>query len=213
MRGNTVNMLAGQRVQLRPPAAADRREYLALRDASREHLAPWEPTPPPGVHVFGARVFDRILKTACTETSRRFLVLHADSGAIVGQVSLNNIVRGAFQSCHLGYWIGHAHTRKGYMREALSLAITHAFDALNLHRVEANIMPSNKPSKALVKSLAFRYEGLARRYLNIDGDWRDHERWTITREEWDATLVPTERDRGARGAATRRRAERTKRST
>lgn len=64
---------------------------------------------------------------------------------------MNEIVRGPAQSAYLGYWVGAPYTRRGYMTEALPLALSHAFLALGLHRVEANIMPTNRPSLALVR--------------------------------------------------------------
>ncbi len=75
------------------------------------------------------------------------------------------------------------------MREALGLMLTFAFgdpidDGLGLHRLEANIMPENRASLEVVRSLGFRLEGLSRRYLKIAGTWRDHERWALTAEEW-----------------------------
>ena len=70
------------------------------------------------------------------------------------------------------------------MAEALQLAMRHAFRVLKLHRMEANIQPTNRPSIALVKRLGFRLEGYSRRYLKISGRWRDHERWAILREDW-----------------------------
>ena len=179
------------RVMLRVPVGGDREEYLALRDASREHLRAWEPTPPEGMEVFGPQVFDRVLASASTETSKRYLIVMRGWNTIAGQVSLGNIARWPFLSCTVGYWIGAAYVRRGLMREALILALREAFGAMGLHRVEANIVPENEASKALVKSMGFRFEGLAERYLHINGQWRDHERWSLTAEEFpvlDATL-------------------------
>jgi len=133
--------------------------------------------------VFGPQVFERFLASSTTETSRRFLACRVDDGRIVGQVSLGNITRWPFLSCTTGYWIGAAYARRGLMREALTLALRTAFGELSLHRVEANIVPENAASRALVRSLGFRFEGLAERYLHINGRWRDHERWSITSEE------------------------------
>jgi ribosomal-protein-alanine N-acetyltransferase len=70
------------------------------------------------------------------------------------------------------------------MREAVGLVVTHAFHDLGLHRVEANIQPANQPSRALVQSLGFRQEGFSPRYLKINGEWRDHERWAVLADEW-----------------------------
>jgi ribosomal-protein-alanine N-acetyltransferase len=70
------------------------------------------------------------------------------------------------------------------MREGLHLVIDRCFDDLRLHRLEANIQPSNERSIALVRGLGFRKEGLSRRYLKIGGRWRDHERWALLVDEW-----------------------------
>ena len=91
---------------------------------------------------------------------------------------------GPIQSAFLGYWTGAPHVRRGYMTEALQLALRHAFRTLKLHRVEANIIPRNKASKALVKRAGFTREGLSRRYLKIAGRWQDNERWVLLREDW-----------------------------
>ena len=109
-------------------------------------------------------------------------------GAITGCMSINNIVGGVFRNGMLGYWIGAPHVRRGYMGEALQLALRHAFRGLGLHRVEANIMPHNDASIALVKRAGFRLEGLSRKYLKIAGRWSDHERWALLAEEWRPRL-------------------------
>ncbi len=114
------------------------------------------------------------------------LVCRREDGAIAGGVSLNEIVLGAFQSAFLGYWIGAPYKRQGYMSQALPLVLQRAFMTHGLHRLEANIRPENAPSIALVRRAGFRYEGLAERYLKIDGAWRDHEHWVVLAEEWRA---------------------------
>jgi ribosomal-protein-alanine N-acetyltransferase len=108
-------------------------------------------------------------------------------GAVLGVVNLNEIVRGAFDSAYLGYYGFSPHTGQGYMTEGLRLVLRHAFRRLGLHRLEANIQPGNRASRALVRRLGFRREGFSPRYLKIGGPWRDHERWAIVREAW-ATL-------------------------
>src|SRR6266566_1180875 len=81
-------------------------------------------------------------------------------------------------------WIGVRHARQGYMTEALPLALRHAFRTLRLHRVEANILPVNRASLALVRRAGFRREGYSPRYLEIAGRWADHERWALLAEDW-----------------------------
>lgn len=99
-------------------------------------------------------------------------------------VSLNQIFMGPFQNAMLGYWLGVAHTGRGYMTEGLALAVRHAFSDLGLHRVEANIRPENAASLALIRRLGFREEGYSPRYLEIAGVWADHVRFAMTVEDW-----------------------------
>ena len=97
----------------------------------------------------------------------------------MGVINLNEIVRGCFQSAYLGYYIGAPYAGQGYMREALMLVSEYAFHDLELHRLEANIQPQNLVSIALARSVGFRYEGYSPRYLKINGEWCDHERWAV----------------------------------
>jgi [ribosomal protein S5]-alanine N-acetyltransferase len=97
---------------------------------------------------------------------------------------VSEIVRGNFQSAYLGYYAFTPHARQGLMTEGLTLVVSEAFRRLGLHRLEANIQPSNAASRRLVRRLGFRREGLSRRYLVIAGRWRDHERWAILAEDW-----------------------------
>ena len=98
---------------------------------------------------------------------------------IVGDIAFSNIVRGAFQSCHLGYKIDGSEINKGLMTEALERAIRYAFEDLKLHRIEANIMPRNVRSIRVVEKLGFVNEGLSRKYLKIAGVWEDHLHYVL----------------------------------
>jgi len=95
-------------------------------------------------------------------------------GDVIGSIALNNIVRGAFQSCHLGYKMDQNNINKGYMTEALEKVIAYAFNVLKLHRIEANVMPHNSRSLRVVEKLGFYNEGLAKKYLKINDRWEDH---------------------------------------
>lgn len=107
-----------------------------------------------------------------------------DQGQLIGCINISNIVRGAFQSAFLGYYAFSPHSGKGLMKQALRLVVSEAFNQLQLHRLEANIQPDNLNSIALVRSLGFRLEGHSLRYLKIAGQWRDHDRYAITAEDW-----------------------------
>jgi [ribosomal protein S5]-alanine N-acetyltransferase len=103
---------------------------------------------------------------------------------IVGSITLSSIIRGSFANCVLGYKVGAPYARRGYTREALCAVIDHVFASMKLHRIEANVMPSNLPSLELLRGLGFREEGLARRYLRIQGVWEDHLRMVMLCDEW-----------------------------
>ena len=107
-------------------------------------------------------------------------------GELAGVVNISEIVRGAFQSGYLGYYVLVPHDGCGHMTEGLGLVVARAFTTYRLHRLEANIQPQNSRSIALVKRLGFRLEGVSPRYLRIAGRWRDHERWALTVEDWTA---------------------------
>jgi ribosomal-protein-alanine N-acetyltransferase len=104
-------------------------------------------------------------------------------GELVGQLNIGNIVRGSLNSGYAGYWIDERVAGRGVMPTALALAIDHCFGAARLHRIEANIRPENVASRRVVEKLGFREEGMRLRYLHIDGAYRDHICYAITKEE------------------------------
>jgi ribosomal-protein-alanine N-acetyltransferase len=174
----------GRLVYIRYPMPRDREEFVTLRRASRTFLEPWEPRPPSGFDAFGEDQFEWMLKSRRRADQERYFICTLAGRRLVGQISLGTITRGPLLSTYMGYWIGSAHAGRGYMTEAIALALRRAFGALALHRVEANIQPHNEPSRAVVKKNGFRLEGFSPRYLKIDDRWADHERWAITIEDW-----------------------------
>lgn len=163
----------GQKTGIRRPSPADRDEFVALTQASREFLHPW--IDPPATH----ERYDSYLRSRQTPTDDGVLICELASGRIAGAININCIVRGFFQSAYLGYWIGAPFANRGYMTEAMKLLVTHAFGEMGLHRLEANIQPENLHSIALVRKLGFKREGFSPKYLRVLGEWRDHERWAI----------------------------------
>jgi ribosomal-protein-alanine N-acetyltransferase len=164
----------GRRVFIRAPAAGDRDEFLALVESSRAFLRPWV-DPPHTRAAFGA-----YLRRTRRPTERGFFVCRRRDGAIAGVINVSQIFLGNFRNAYLGYYAGARFAGEGYMSEGLRLVVRHAFGALGLHRLEANIQPGNRASIRLVRRRGFRREGFSPRYLKIFGRWRDHERWAIT---------------------------------
>lgn len=182
-RGASRALERGERVFLRYPEPGDLHEYLELRRASANFHQPWEPAPPPGRDPYTAQGFRGYVERAHSERYDFQLLCRLGDGTILGAFNLSEIVRGALQSAYLGYWVGVSYAGQGYMREGLQLELDHAFRRVGLHRVEANIQPSNEPSLALVRGAGFRREGFSPRYLEIAGQWRDHERWALLVDE------------------------------
>jgi ribosomal-protein-alanine N-acetyltransferase len=109
-----------------------------------------------------------------------------------GEVTLSSIQRGPFQSAYIGYWVDEALAGRGFVPEAVVVTLRFAFEAIALHRVEISIIPRNTSSRRVVEKLEIRQEGIAQRFLEIDGVWEDHVRYAITSEEWavrEADLV------------------------
>jgi len=168
----------GRRIFLRAPMPSDYREFAALMKVSarfyRRLINPFR----------GRTQFKEYLQRSPDGEFFRFMVCRNGDDVIVGMTSLFHITRKAMQSGCVGYMIGAPHARQGYATEALRLMLRFAFRKLKLHRVEANIQPTNVASIALVKRVGFQLEGYSPRYLKIHGQWRDHERWAILVERW-----------------------------
>ena len=176
-RGERSALAVGERTFLRRGHERDANEFVELMRASFELHQPWS-FPPTQVDDFRSLV-DR----ARNDDFELLLLCHRGDGAIIGFFNLSQIFRGPFMNAYLGYAVGQPFAGQGYMGEGIELVLRHAFETLGLHRLEANIQPANAASIALAKRAGFRLEGFSPRYLKIDGQWRDHERWAIVAED------------------------------
>ncbi len=177
-------------VLLRPYKRGDARIWSEVRIANQAWLAPWESAPPgPWAEMNSARAFGyvyRDMKRAARRgDSMPFAVClkDGDEERLVGHINLGSIVRRAFSSAYVGYWVDSRVAGRGVIPTALALAVDHAFGAGGLHRVEINIRPENRPSRRVVEKLGFREEAYHPRYMHIDGAWRDHLGYAMTSEE------------------------------
>jgi ribosomal-protein-alanine N-acetyltransferase len=105
-------------------------------------------------------------------------------GVFAGEINLNSVQRGPFQNAYVGYWIDEAHAGQGYMPESVVVLTRFGFEDLRLHRLQISIIPRNTKSRRVMEKLDYREEGVALRYLEINGVWEDHIRYAITAEEW-----------------------------
>jgi [ribosomal protein S5]-alanine N-acetyltransferase len=168
----------GPRVHLERPSARREREYLDAAHRSRALHRGFVTTPT------RPDEYRDYLRRARRTNQESFFVVDANSRALVGVVNLNDIVHYAQQTARLGYYAFAPYAGRGFMHEGVSMVVSLAFRDLGLHRLEANIQPSNERSIALVRSLGFRREGTARGFLKVGGRWRDHERWALLKDEW-----------------------------
>jgi len=168
--------IAGDGVLLRVPQVADFAEWAALRAASRDFLTPWEPTWPADdlTRASFRRRIKRYAEDQRSDLAYAFFVMRKRDNVLVGGLTLANVRRGCAQAVSLGYWMGAAHARQGYMTAAVKAVVPFAFGTLRLHRVEAACIPANVASVRLLEKTGFQREGFARQYLCIDGLWQDH---------------------------------------
>lgn len=141
---------------------------------NRAYLQPWEPTRDDDFFGLGA-ITQRLEAMAEKTTSGEalhLLILRDDR--IIGSCNFSNIVRGAFEACHLGYALDETAQGQGLMHQALNAAIGYVFAEMKLHRIMANYKPENQRSARLLERLGFEREGYARAYLKINGVWADH---------------------------------------
>lgn len=119
-----------------------------------------------------------------SQSNQRCYLLLNQQNDLIGLFSLSEITRGIFQNAYLGFCANVQFAGQGLMSKGLKLVFDEVFKNLELHRLEANIQPENQASLNLVKRNGFNYEGLSKRYLNVNGEWRDFQRWAITSEDW-----------------------------
>jgi ribosomal-protein-alanine N-acetyltransferase len=181
--------LYGRRVVLRPLVPQDFNAWSEVRRRNGEWLTQWEPMrlphhpdPETNREVFAARCGSRDRERLAG--SQYAFGIFVD-GAFAGELNLNNIVRGAMQSATIGYWIDRARAGRSLMSESIVVLMQFAFEELNLHRLEICIIPRNSNSRRVVEKLDLREEGIAQRFLEINGAWEDHVRFGFTIEEWN----------------------------
>ncbi|MFZ0172953.1 MAG: GNAT family protein [Acidimicrobiales bacterium] len=191
--------LVGRRVKLRPLREEDFEAWHEVRTRCRDWLLPWEPRPASAPYPPEDRA-SFVARCSMRERERQLGVgfafgIFASTGArvgagptgarFVGEVNLSSVQRGPFQNAYVGYWMDQLHAGRSYTPEACVLLFRFAFEDLGLHRLQISIIPRNRPSRRVAQKLWLRGEGIALRYLEIDGKWEDHVRYAITTEEWN----------------------------
>ena len=155
---------------------SDYAAWAELRAKSRDFLTPWEPrwSSSELARASFRRRIRHYHRDVREDVAYPFFVFSTRDNQLMGGLTLSNVRRGVSQACTLGYWVGLPYARMGHMTASLRAVVPFVFDTLGLHRIEASCLPANVASMRLLEKLGFRREGLARRYLMINGQWQDH---------------------------------------
>jgi ribosomal-protein-alanine N-acetyltransferase len=175
-------------VYVRSIRARDARPLRALLKSNRSWLEKWEATIP-GYSEFPpvGDIIRSLLRLAKQNQAAPFIIEH--DGDVVGQVTVSGLSFGSLSSGSIGYWISQDRAGKGITPTAVALVADWCFTGLGIHRIEICIRPENVSSLRIVRKLGMRYEGLRRRYIHIDGDWRDHFCFAVTIDEAPGGLL------------------------
>ena len=186
--GAVADSLLGRRILLRPLRPDDFWKWQEVRRRNDEWLTKWEPSRPVGApdvvedrNAFSLRCHARDREWQLG-TGFGFGVFVG--GGFCGEINLNSVQRGPFQNAYVGYWIDEEMAGNGYTPEGVVMVAKFAFEELMLHRIQVSIVPRNSASRRVAEKLELRNEGIAVRYLEINGVWEDHVRYAMTREEW-----------------------------
>ena len=180
------------RMTLRLPARSDYQAWTRLRSDSADFLIPWEPSWSRD-HLERRSFMHRVQWASRAHTQGTalpvFLIRRTDN-VLLGALTLDHIRRGPAQAGTLGYWIGAPFARQGYMREAISAMVHHAFTSAGLSRIEAACLPENIASRGVLEKTGFKYEGVAQSYLQINGRWRNHVLYANLRHDRRGRAAP-----------------------
>ncbi len=178
----TLPTLRDPIVTVRPIRVRDAKALDEELRRNRSWLRRWEATNPGAGPYYDARGGIRLLRDMARSGIGLPFALEVD-GAFAGQLNVSQIAFGSLSSCAIGYWVVERVAGRGVTPTAVALVADHCFTELGLHRVEICIRPENAASLRVVEKLGFRYEGLRRRYIHIDGGWRDHFAFALTVED------------------------------
>lgn len=196
MTANIPELSSGA-ITIRPIRPRDAKQLERELMLNRAWLRKWEATTPQSFISFDTKASIRSLLNAARFGGALPFAIELD-GEFVGQLNVSGIVMGSLSSAQLGYWVSERAAGRGVTPTAVALATDYCFRRLHLHRMEICIRPENAASLRVVHKLGFRYEGLRRRYIHINGDWRDHFSFALTSEDvpggvlarWQSGSVP-----------------------
>lgn len=179
--------ITSNRIYIRRLEVSDTDSLLALRVRNRKFLKPFEPQFPDSHFMFEGQkeIIEKVIQNWEHGTGFGFGIFLRNTDQLMGRVNLSNVVRGAWESCTIGYFLDKQLNGQGITTEAVRLAVRFSFEHANLHRVQAAVMPRNLASIRVLEKVGFRFEGFAEYYLKINGKWEHHNIYSTTREYWE----------------------------
>jgi ribosomal-protein-alanine N-acetyltransferase len=180
-----------ERLLLRPLRRSDAPDLLALRIRNREAFRPYDPSYPDSHFTLTTQreIIEEFAKNQSNGLGIGFgIFLRTVNQPLIGRIAVRNIVRGVAQNGTLGFFLDATYHSRGYMTEACRATVSHCFSHLNLHRLDASVMPENLPSRRVFEKLQFSHEGTAHAFLYINNQWRDHMIFAMTADRWSALL-------------------------
>lgn len=166
-----------ERLLLREPEKEDSRLILEFVSKNKNHFEKWDPIREEEYYSNKVQL-KRIIEYLKDNHQVKFYIYKRDENQkIIGEIGISNIARGVFQNCNIGYKLDQEEVGKGYMQESMKAIEKYIFEALKLHRIEANIIPMNEKSIKLIERLGYRQEGVSKELLKINGNWEDHYRY------------------------------------
>ncbi|OPA74570.1 alanine acetyltransferase [Paenibacillus selenitireducens] len=177
--------MRGEHIYLRALEARDAQDLLDLRVRNHNFLQPFEPIRDANYLTLEWQLQDieNHQHGADTDTSHAFGIFLNETDELIGRIAITGISRGPAQHANIGYLLAESQNGKGYMTEAVKMCVSFAFNVLHLHRIQAGVMPRNLRSGRVLEKTGFRPEGLAKRYIRINGVWEDHILFAITTED------------------------------
>lgn len=172
-----------ENVSMRTLRSSDASALAAAYVRNREYLSSWEPVRPEEYYTEGWQVADIARRLVAADSGEGFPLGLFAGDALVGRFNLAGIVRGAFQSAGLGYWVDGAYAGRGLASAAVQTIVESARDVLGLHRIEASTLLHNAGSQRVLLKAGFRQIGMAPRYLKIAGKWQDHNLYQVVLHE------------------------------
>lgn len=171
------SMIEGHAIYLRPLTVSDAHDSLRLQNDNRAFFEQFSMIREHSFYTLESQVeqIKRHEENRKNDQEYYFGLFQKENNKLIGTISLFQVMRGSLQSAVIGYFLDHHHNGKGYATEAIKALVDYAFEELDLHRIEAGVMPRNLPSQRVLEKAGFHREGIARKNVNINGIWEDHQ--------------------------------------